>query len=529
MEKTFESKLPIINTIFTILWRVLGTLLVFPLALILTNETLVLLLVVFLQFIVVYRVILLGIPSGFKDLALRAYEAKDFKAEIKLFVISLSFTLLLSIGGFFLLRYSHVIITYNSIVDDLVRINKLLSITLIISAVLSILKAFLRPRLGEYYILGNVIYRGGVLLSVVIAIIMSISLDAGTLVYVISIGLLASSSIALIYYGYHFYKSITDIKYAYNYENQDTKVSIIQLFIHLFKNSLPFVLMFSAIPLYRLFDIYLLQSIITPAADALIETARYQFKVYYLIYVFVVAITLVSSVYIKRVATDFSVNNLSGADKNINKAIQFSLYFSLPVTAYLMLFSDQVYGVIFSNDSVLTYAAPFIVLIPLFYITSRLVYVINKSSYLWYSLLFGLIVKGISTYAISIYLGLNGAIIATHIGILSTIVINIVVIKTVTLFDLDYLIKRSIFLIFITGVMTGVLVFVDKLMSATLNYHASLLNNLLYILITFIIAIVLYFVMSLYTGLFKIVGDSELTKFDVYDQIEEWEDDELLW
>ena len=531
MENTSNRKLMLVNSIFTIVLRVLGLVLIFPLALILTNETLILLLVVFLQYIVVFRIILMGIPSGFKELTSRAYEAKDFKAEIKLFVISLIFTLILSIGGFFIIRNSHVIIRYESIIDDLIRINKLLSISIIVSAVLSIFKAFLRPRLGEYYTLGNVIYRGLIILSVIIAIFFSIStkMTSGSLVYIIGIGLLSSSSIVLCYFGYHFYKLITDIKYSYDYENKDTAVKVFQLLIYLFKYSLPYVMMFAALPLYRLFDIYLLQSIITPKMDAIIETARYQFNVYYLLALFSVIVTITASVYIGRVGADFSVNNLSGVDKNINKSLQYVLYFTLPLAAYLMMFSDQVYGIIFSNTSVLTYAAPIVILIPLFIITSRLVNIINKSAYLWYSILFGLLVKVFTTYALSIYLGINGAVIATHIGLLSTIVINLVVLKTVTLFDLNFFVKRLGYLLLITGITFGLLYVIDILFASTLDYSISILNNLLYILITFVITIVLYFVMSLYSGLFRIVGEADITIYDVYDQIEEWEDDELLW
>ncbi len=529
MENTSKVNLALINRILTIIWRVLGLVIVFPLALILTNETLLLLLVVFLQFIVIYRVVLLGIPSGFKELSLRAYEANDYKAEMKLFILSTLLTIILSIGGFFIIRYSHLLISLDTILDDFIRINKLLSITLLISALLTLLKAFLKPRIGDFFTLGNVIYRGLVILSVVLAIILSISLSAGDLVFVIAIGLLTASSVALVYYGYYFYKTLTDIKYSYNYETEDTKVTLWQLVVYLFKNALPYVMMLAIIPMYRLFDIYILQSVITPEAEAVIETVRYQFNVYYLIALFSVLLTLLGNVFIVRVGRDFEVNNLSGVDKNINRAVQSILYFGLPLMSYFILFSDQVYGIIFTQKSVLQFAAPFVILIPLLLVSSRLVNMINKSSYLWYSLLFGLLLKAVTTYAVTIYLGINGAVIATHIGLLASITMNLIILKSVTLFDMKFLMRRTSYLLLITAVVTGVLIFVNQLLLETLDYQLSTLNNLLYILITFVIAVVLYFVMSLYTGLFQIISDLELSWLDIYTQIEEWEDDELLW
>lgn len=528
MENVKSFDLSVLNRILTTTFRVLGLILVFPLALILTPETLLILLICFLQFIVVYRVVLLGIPSGFKELGNRAFDANDYKAEMRLFVISMLFTVLLSVGGFFIIRFSHNIVAYTPIIDQVIRINKILSIAIIPTAILSILKAYLKPRIEEMNVLGNVIYRGVILLSVLVAIILSFTLAPGDLVFVIAIGLLSASVIALGYFGYYFYKSFTDIKYAYNYETEDTRVKIGQLLLHLFKNSLPYVIMFSIIPLYRLFDIYILQIIINSTAT-IQETVEYTFNVYYLIIFFGTILTLIGSVYVYRVAKDFSINNLSGVDKNVNKATHIILYFGLPLMAYLMLFADQFYGIIFGGTSVLMFAAPYVVLIPLLIVSSKMVNLINRTSYLWYSMLFGLFLKVVTTYAISIYMGTSGAIVATHIGLLSTVIMNYMILKTYTLFDGNYMVKRTGMLLLITVVMTGVLVFVDQLLMNTINYEVSFLNNLLYVLITFVLSVVLYFVMSLYTGLFQIVSEADIHWSELYDEVEEWEDDELLW
>lgn len=529
MENARRFDLALINKILTVTWRVLGLVLVFPLALILTNETLLLLLIVFLQYMVVYRIVLFGIPSGFKELGIRAYEAKDFKAEIRLFIMSVLLTSLLSIGGFFILRYSHLIISYEPILDDYIRINKILSVAIIIHGLLALLKAYLKPRMEEMFSTGNVIYRGLVIASVIASIVLSISLSSGDLVYVIAIGLLVASSISFIFYGYHFYKHLTDIRYEYNYETNDTKVGITQLFIYLFKNSLPYMITLAIIPLYRLFDIYILQTVYSGTTEAIIETVKYQFNVYYLIALFAIVLTLFGNVFCLRVARDFAINNLSGVDKNINKSLQSILYFGLPLMAYFILFSDQIYGLIFTQESVLMYAAPYVVLIPLLLVTSRLLNMINKTGYLWYSLLFGVLLKAVATYAITIYMGISGAVIATHLGLLASVVMNILVLKSVTLFDFNFLLKRSAYLLLITGITVFVLYIVNTLLIGTIDYQVSVLNNILYILITFVITVVLYFVMSLYTGLFQIVSGLEMTWSDMYIEIEEWEDDELLW
>ena len=225
MENTSRFDMALLNKILTVTWRVLGLILVFPLALILTPETLLLLLAVFLQYIVVYRLVLFGIPSGFKELGARAYEANDYKAEMRLFIMSLVLSVMFGIGGFFILRYSHFIISYEPILDYYIRINKILSVAIIVHAVLAILKAYLKPRMEEMFSLGNVIYRGLVIASVILSIVLSISLSSGDLVYVIAIGLLVASGVSLLFYGYHLYKHLTDIKYEYNYETNDTRVS----------------------------------------------------------------------------------------------------------------------------------------------------------------------------------------------------------------------------------------------------------------------------------------------------------------
>ncbi len=528
MEQTSRFNLDVINNILTITWRVLGILLVFPLALLLTDESLLLLLVMILQYQVVYRIVLLGIPNGFKELTERANDAKDYKAELRLFIVSLVLAALFSVGGFFLLRWVPQFAPFDFMMSDLVRINNWLSVAVVISAVVAVMKAYLKPRIGDFYTLGNVIYSGIIILSIVLGIILSTKISTNNVVYTISIGVFVASVASLIYYSIFFYKQFTDIRYSVHYESQDTKAKFRHLVMYLFKNSLPYVLLYSALPMYRLFDIYVLQWII-PAETVVSETAVYQFKVFYIILIPVVLLTMLGNAYTSRIGRDFAVNNLSGVEKNINNSIHVVLYFGLPVMAFTMLFSNQIYSILFDSTDILQTTAPFIILLPLLILTSRMLNMVSKTGYLWYSLAFGFIIKLLTSYALSIYIGTHGAVIATHLGLIATIAINVVVLNGVTMFEMGYLFKRIGYIVGITVIMSGVLYFVDQLMVSTIDYTVSLGNNLLYLLITLVIGTVIYFVMSLYTGLMQIVTEADLTWWDLYDQIEEWEDDELLW
>jgi O-antigen/teichoic acid export membrane protein len=409
-----------------------------------------------------------------------------------------------------------------------VRINNWLSIAVIISAIVAVIKAYLKPRIDDFYTLGNVIYSGIIILSIVLGIVLSRNISDNNVVFVISIGVFAASVVSLIYYSIFFYKQFTDIRYSVHYETQDSQAKFWQLIVYLFKNSMPYLLLYSAVPLYRLFDIYVLQWII-PAETVIVETTIYQFKVFYIVMVPVVLLTMLGNTYTQRIGKDFAVNNLSGVEKNINRAIHMVLYFGLPVTAFVMLFSDQIYRILFDSTDLLLTTAPFIVLLPLMILTSRMINMISKTGYLWYSLSFGFLIKLLTTYALSIYIGTHGAIIATHLGLLATIAINIIVLNGITMFEIGYLFKRVIYIVGATALMSGVLYFVDRLLVTTLDYTMTLGSNLLFLLISLLIAVVLYFVMSLYTGLIQIVTESDLTWWDLYDQIEEWEDDELLW
>ncbi len=528
MEQTSRFNLDVINSILTITWRILGILLVFPIALLLTDESLLLLLVMMLQYQVIYRIVLLGIPNGFKELTERANDAKDYKAELQLFIVSLVLAILFSVGGFFLLRWIPQFAPYEFMINDLVRINQWLSIAVIIGAVVAVMKAYLKPRIDDYYTLGNVIYSGILIFSVILGIILSSKISSNNVVYVISIGIFVASVSSLLYYSIFFYKQFTDIRYSVHYETQDSQAKFRHLIMYLFKNSLPYVMLYSALPLYRLFDIYVLQWII-PAETVVYETTVYQFKVFYIIMIPVVLLTILGNTYTSRIGKDFAVNNLSGVEKNINNTVHVVLYFGLPLMAFSMLFADQLYSILFDSTDMLLTTAPFIVLLPLMILSSRMINMINKTGYLWYSLVFGFVIKLLTSYALSIYIGTHGAVIATHLGLIATISINLVVLNGITLFEMGYLIKRAGYIVGMTTMMSGVLFFVNQLMVTTIDYTISLGNNLLYLLITLVIGTVIYFVMSLYTGLIQIITESDLTWWDLYDQIEEWEDDELLW
>ena len=149
---------------------------------------------------------------------------------------------------------------------------------------------------------------------------------------------------------------------------------------------------------------------------------------------------------------------------------------------------------------------------------------INKHAYLFLSIFLGILVKALTNYMFIVFIGVDGAILSTALGLLTTVTLNLVVIQHYTKFEFNYLLKRFLFIIFISVILGIVLVFIDQLLIIAIDYKVSKLMTVLYLFITFVIGLVLYFVMGLYTGLLRIITESEITFKDIMKKLKKNDD-----
>jgi O-antigen/teichoic acid export membrane protein len=241
----------------------------------------------------------------------------------------------------------------------------------------------------------------------------------------------------------------------------------------------------------------------------------YAFEVQKIIFIPISLSVVLSSVLIPTISYDYSKNNLSGVDKNIIKAFQILFFFTFPVVIYTMIFNQQIYYLLFGNNEygakILHSYAPLIIIFSVNSVSMSIVQGINKHKYLFFTIFLGVLIKGLTNYIFIMYAGVDGAILSTALGILTTVTLNMAVIQHHTMFEFNYLLKRFLLIILISSILGTILIFLDKLLANTFVYDNSKFNSFIYLFISSIIAVVLYFVLSLYTGLIRVITESRIT------------------
>jgi len=141
----------------------------------------------------------------------------------------------------------------------------------------------------------------------------------------------------------------------------------------------------------------------------------------------------------------------------LDKTYQVLLFITIPAAVGITLLAPEIYHTLYSQSeagaSVLAHYAPVAILFALFSVTAAILQGIEYQKWIIFSLLTGVLVKLVTNIPLIKWLEVDGAILATALGYLTTVVINIVVINKM----LDYkskMVKRRILLIIIlTGIM----------------------------------------------------------------------------
>lgn len=152
----------------------------------------------------------------------------------------------------------------------------------------------------------------------------------------------------------------------------------------------------------------------------------------------------------------------------LDKTYQVLLFITIPAAVGIAILAPEIYHTLYSQSeqgaNVLAHYAPVAILFALFSVTAAILQGIEYQKVIIFSLLTGVLVKLVLNIPLIRLMEVDGAILATALGYIVTIVINIIVINKV----LDYhstMVKRRILLIMIlTAVMAAAVLIVKWLM-----------------------------------------------------------------
>lgn len=146
----------------------------------------------------------------------------------------------------------------------------------------------------------------------------------------------------------------------------------------------------------------------------------------------------------------------------LDKTYQVLLFITVPASVGISLLSNELYHLLYSKSDmgaeVLAHYAPVAILFALFSVTAALLQGIDRQKWLILSLLTGLLVKTVLNIPLIRAIEADGAILATAIGYIVSVGMNIVVIKKTIHYQSNKVMRRILLILILTGLMAAIVV-----------------------------------------------------------------------
>lgn len=293
----------------------------------------------------------------------------------------------------------------------------------------------------------------------------------------------------------------------------DAKVSLPKIYRELIAYAVPFVAVGIGIQLYELVDQFTLYYFLGTYHHYSLGVLEEIFsdlitKDQKLVMIPVSLSTALALSVVPSVTASFAEKNHKEMHHKITQALQFVLFLTIPTASGLAILGYLIHGMLYGVNSygliggqILRWYAPTGILFALFTVTASILQGINRQNVTIISLLIGLIIKIILNPILLIWMNAIGAIIATDLGFIVSVIINLWAIQKRTHYAFGFISRRflliSIFTIVMLGSIKITLIFIGGTVPGGWWYavYASI--------ISIIIGSVIFALLSLKSGLLK--------------------------
>ncbi len=193
----------------------------------------------------------------------------------------------------------------------------------------------------------------------------------------------------------------------------------------------------------------------------------------------------------------------------VTQAFQMTLFFTIPASIGLSILGYMIYGLLYggfgeslsTGGSILQMYAPTAIVFAVFSVTAAILQGINRQKVTILSLGLGILLKLIFNPIFIHWFGANGPILATDLGYLASIALNLFAIKYSTGYEYTFIAKRFLLIVIFTAMMSmGVAI----VLFATGGFiPQSRLHALIGSLVGVLVGGGIYFFISLKSGLLR--------------------------
>ncbi|QVK17071.1 polysaccharide biosynthesis protein [Mycoplasmatota bacterium] len=518
-----------ILTAGNIISRFLGLIYVFPFAWLVGQEGQALFSYAYVPYVIFIDLATLGVPLGVSKF-ISIYNAQnDYLTSYKIFKKSTILMLIIGVFMFLMMFLLSKPIAYQVLggktelinnIHDVTLVIRVISTALIVVPSIALLRGFFQGfKLARPTAMSQIIEQ----LTRVVFIILSAFIIVKLLnqKYTLAIYFAVSSATIAALSAYvvlrvQLHKFFSTLNPLLKTSVVSHQKSTYQLFKELFKYALPIAIFGIVSSLYLFIDTltfnkaYLLKGV----NNSEIIYGTYAFEINKLIMIPVslgMGLGVSMLIYISE---SYTKKHYQMVNKQINKVLQTCTYIIVPIIIIMMIFPKAVYSLFYQASNpygsrILLSFAPVAILLCFNHITNATMQGINKQRYLIISMIIGVCIKYLYNESLIQALGYNGAILSTTIGLLTTILINIFVMKYSIKFHHLYITRRLVS-IFGLNIILGSLFYLMNFIvfQFDLNFD-SRLNCFTFLLINSVVYTIIYLLISYITGLLDVITGRE--------------------
>lgn len=514
-----------ILTAGNIISRFLGLIYVFPFAWLVGQEGQALFSYAYVPYVIFIDLATLGVPLGVSKFVSIYNAQNDYETSYKIFKKA---AILMFIAGILMFIIMFILsrpIAYQVLggqnklinnVNDVTLVIRFISSALIIVPSIALLRGFFQGfKLARPSALSQIIEQLTRVLFILVSafiIVKVLKLNYTYAIFfaVISATIAALSAYILLRVQLHaFFRKLKPLlKVSVKSHDKTTK----QLFAELFKYAIPIAMVGLVTSLYIFIDTLTFNKGYLLKGNNLSEIiyGTYAFEINKLIMIPVslgigLGVSLliyISEAYTKKDYT--SINN------HIYKALQTCSFIILPVVILMMIFSKAVYSLFYQPSNIygpqiLLSFAPLAIILCFSHIINSVMQGINRQRFLMISLTLGVSLKYLYNEYLISKMGFNGAILATTVCILISLLINMFELIKTTKFKHFYIVRRLV-VIFTLNVVIGAILYLLNFTILKINLdYLNRFNCFVFLLINTGLYLFIYLSISYVTGLLDIV------------------------
>lgn len=313
----------------------------------------------------------------------------------------------------------------------------------------------------------------------------------------------------------YFFKRKKHLDKLLEKDKGQTDVSLFSMYSEIVVYAIPFIFVGIAIPLYQLVDQLTFAKAMNTIGVQKPDTAFgiLNFSTQKLVIIPVSLATAFAMTLVPMVTSSFVKKDMAAVKQQLNKTFEVLLFLTVPAAVGMMLLAEPLYTIFYDyselGTDVLRVYAPVAILFALFSVTAAILQGINEQRFTVLSLLTGLLVKLSLNIPLIKLFETEGAVYATALGYLTSILINIVVIRVYASYSLRPLAKKMGQIAAFNGVMAIVVIALYGILSLVLSTETDG-SALLMIFICAGAGALVYFALSEKSGLLADVFGTRL-------------------